>query len=129
MRQQEMSGDQLSIDMSTGNDGKTLVCKLRGSLDLATAPSVRAALVEAAGHGKHDLVVDLTKVEFLDSTGLGALIGAHRRAIEQGGGVRLAVGEGAILRLLAITGLIGVFPTYATLSEALAGDARLESPL
>jgi anti-sigma B factor antagonist len=122
-------GDQLSIDIAADNDGKTLVCKLRGSLDLATAPSVRAALVEAATHGKHDLVVDLTKLEFLDSTGLGALIGAHRRAIEHGGTVRLAVGQGPILRLLAITGLIGVFPTYGTLEEALAGQARIESPL
>jgi anti-sigma B factor antagonist len=124
-----MTSDQLSIDMATENGGKTLVCKLKGSLDLATAPSVRAALIEAAAKGKHDIVVDLTKLEFLDSTGLGALIGAHRRALEHGGAVRLAVGEGAILRLLAITGLIGVFPTYSTLAEALAGQERIESPL
>ncbi len=47
-----------------------LVFKLRGSLDLATAPTVRAALNEATDTGPHDLIVDLTQLEFLDSTGL-----------------------------------------------------------
>lgn len=122
-----MTTEQLTIDISTDERTGTHVYKLRGSLDLATAPSVRAALVEAAGAGKHDIVVDLTKLEFLDSTGLGALIGAHRRAIESGGAVRLAVGEGAIARLLNITGLMRVFSVYATLEDALADRERIEA--
>lgn len=122
-----MTTEQLTIDISTDERTGTHVYKLRGSLDLATAPSVRAALVEAVGAGKHDIVVDLTKLEFLDSTGLGALIGAHRRAIESGGAVRLAVGEGAIARLLNITGLMRVFSVYATLEDALADRERIEA--
>jgi anti-sigma B factor antagonist len=129
MKHDDTIGDQLTVDITTENHGETLVYKLRGSLDLATAPSVRAALIEAAERGRHDIIVDLTKVEFLDSTGLGALIGAHRRALEHGGAVRLAVGEGAILRLLTITGLISVFPSYATLSEALSGRPQIQPTL
>ena len=120
-----MSHDELSIDIKTENHGETLIYKLRGSLDLATSPSVRGALLDAAGAGNHDIIVDLTKLEFLDSTGLGALIGAHRRALEHGGGVRLVVHEGPIARLLNITGLMRVFPVYATLDDAIGGQARL----
>ncbi|HEV7180505.1 MAG TPA: STAS domain-containing protein [Candidatus Baltobacteraceae bacterium] len=115
----------MSIDIKTENHGELLIYRLRGSLDLATSPSVRAALMEAAGQGSHEIVVDLTKLEFLDSTGLGALIGAHRRALENGGKVRLAVGEGAIARLLNITGLLAVFPVYHTLEDALQDQARV----
>jgi anti-sigma B factor antagonist len=122
-----MSAEQLSIDISTDEATGMHIYKLRGSLDIITAPSVRAALVEAAGAGKHDLVVDLTRVEFLDSTGLGALIGAHRRALENDGTVKLAVGDGPIARLLNITGLMRVFPVYATLSDALANHERMEA--
>lgn len=120
-----MTHDELSIDIKSENHGETLIYRLRGSLDLATSPSVRAALVEAASQGRHDIIVDLTHLEFLDSTGLGALIGAHRRALESGGAVRLAVGEGAIARLLNITGLVRVFPVYHTLDDALNNQDRV----
>jgi anti-anti-sigma factor len=101
------------------------VFALRGSLDIATSPTVRAALSEASEHGNHHLIVDLTDVEFLDSTGLGALIGAQRRAKEVDGHVRLVVKEGQILRLLRITGLLKVFPAYPNLDAALADGVRV----
>ncbi len=98
---------------------------LGGSLDIATSPTVRAALSEASERGDHRLIVDLTDVEFLDSTGLGALIGAQRRAKEFDGEVRLVAKEGQILRLLRITGLLKVFSVYATLADAVADGARV----
>lgn len=106
--------------------GETHVFDLSGSLDIATAPTVRAALLEAAERGDHRIVVDLNRVEFLDSTGLGALIGAQRRAKEAGGEIRLTVPEGQILRLLRITGLLKIFGVYATVDDALAARNRLE---
>jgi anti-sigma B factor antagonist len=123
----KMTSEQLTIEISTDEQSGAHIYRLRGSLDLATAPSVRAALVEVAAAGQHDIVVDLTQLEFLDSTGLGALIGAHRRALENGGNLRLAVGEGRIARLLNITGLMRVFPVYASLEDALAGQQRMEA--
>jgi anti-sigma B factor antagonist len=105
--------------------GETHVFQLSGSLDLATAPTVRAALLEAAERGDHRIVVDLHRVEFLDSTGLGSLIGAYRRAKEEGGELRLTVPDGQILRLLRITGLLKVFGVYASLEDALAAKNRL----
>ena len=85
---------------------------------------LRAALTEAQTARKN-VVVDLTQVEFLDSTGLGALIGAHRRAEEGGTSVRLIVSEGPILRLLAITGLIRALAVYHSVGDALGNQARV----
>ncbi len=124
-----MSHDELSIDIKIENHGEVVIYRLRGSLDLATSPSVRAALMEAASEGKHEVIVDLTQLEFLDSTGLGALIGAHRRALEHNGNVRLVVREGAISRLLNITGLLRVFPVYHTLEDALQDRERMSATI
>jgi anti-sigma B factor antagonist len=124
-----MTHDELSIDLKTENDGETLVFKLRGSLDLATAPTVRAALGEALEKQSRELIVDLTQLEFLDSTGLGVLIGAHRRAAEHGGRFRLVVKEGPISRLLNITGLIAVFEVYHSLADAQGEKGRVGATL
>lgn len=122
-----MTHDELGIDLKTEDGGGTLVFRLRGSLDLATAPTVRAALAEATEKGSQHLIVDLTQLEFLDSTGLGVLIGAHRRAVERGGSFRLVVGEGAIARLLNITGLIAVFAVYHSLENARRDRDRVST--
>ena len=120
-----MSHDALSVDIKSEHDGDAMIYRLRGSLDLATAPSLRAALIEAANEGKHDIIVDLSQLEFLDSTGLGAIIGAHRRALENGGRVRLIVNEGPISRLLTITGLMRTLAVYGSLDAALNDRDRL----
>jgi anti-sigma B factor antagonist len=115
--------EDLSIHVHVA--GEMQVFELVGSLDIATSPTVRAALTSASERGNHRLVVDLTQVDFLDSTGLGALIGGQRRAKEFNGEVRLVAKEGQILRLLRITGLLKVFAVYATLEDALADGARV----
>jgi anti-sigma B factor antagonist len=120
-----MSTDTLSIDVRATGDGSIQLFSLGGSLDIATSPSLRAALLSAAEGEKHEIIVDLTGLEFLDSTGLGALIGAHKRASEHHGSVRLVAQEGQILRLLRITGLLDVFAVYPSVDSALADDARL----
>jgi anti-sigma B factor antagonist len=120
-----MSQDELTIDLRTEEGGEQLIFKLRGSLDLATSPTVRAALMDATDKGKRHIVVDLTQLEFLDSTGLGALIGAHRRATEHDGSFRLIVSDGPIARLLNITGLIRVLSVYHTLDDAKHDRSRL----
>jgi anti-sigma B factor antagonist len=120
--------ENLSIHVHVGSangQGPMQIFELTGSLDIATAPTVRAALLEASERGDHRLIVDLSKLEFLDSTGLGALIGGQRRAKEFGGDVRLVATEGQILRLLRITGLLKVFSVYPTLDAALKDAERV----
>jgi anti-sigma B factor antagonist len=123
-----MTHDELSIDLKNDSGG-TLLFKLRGSLDLATAPTVRAALSDATEKGSNNLIVDLTQLEFLDSTGLGVLIGAHRRAAEHGGTFKLIVSNGPISRLLNITGLIAVFAVYHSVEDARSGQSRVTTAL
>jgi len=113
------------MHVTATDDGSATLFALDGTLDLATAPSLRAALLEAAEHGRHEIIVDLSLLEFLDSTGLGALIGARKRAAENKGSVRLVAQEGQILRLLRITGLLDVFAVYPSVEAALADDKRL----
>ncbi len=115
--------DDLSIHVHVAGDMQ--IFELTGSLDIATSPTVRAALTSASERGDHRLIVDLTRIEFLDSTGLGALIGAQRRAKEFGGDVRLIAKEGQILRLLRITGLLRVFSVYPTLEDAVTDGQRV----
>ncbi|HEY9085500.1 MAG TPA: STAS domain-containing protein [Candidatus Tyrphobacter sp.] len=120
-----MANEDLKIETTSENGGKVRLLNLSGSLDVATCGKVREALAQATQEGCHDLIVDLSHLEFLDSTGLGALIGAHRRAAEHGGQVRLVVTEGTIARLLNITGLVRVFAVYASLKDALEGRSRV----
>jgi anti-sigma B factor antagonist len=120
-----MPQETLTIDVTTVGDDQTQLFGLGGTLDIATSPTLRAALLEAADRANHEIVVDLTQLEFLDSTGLGALIGAHKRAAEHGGSVRLVAHEGQILRLLRITGLLDVFSVYPSVDAALGDDTRL----
>jgi len=115
--------EDLSIHVHVVDDNQ--VFELTGSLDIATSPTVRAALTAASERGSHRLIVDLTQVDFLDSTGLGALIGAQKRAKEFAGEVRLVAKEGQILRLLRITGLLKVFAVYPTLEDAVANGQRV----
>ena len=115
--------EDLSIHVHVLDDIE--VFELTGSLDIATSPTVRAALTSASERGGHQLIVDLTQVDFLDSTGLGALIGGQRRAREFGGEVRIVAKEGQILRLLRITGLLKVFSVYPTLEDAVKDGQRV----
>lgn len=123
------SHESIAIEAWPSEDGKQQIFTLRGSLDVATASTVRAALLDATQANRHELIVDLTHVEFLDSTGLGALIGCNKRAKEAHGELRLVVDDGQILRLLRITGLLGVLAAYPSMDAAVTGGDRIEEHL
>ena len=89
-------------------------------VDLTNAPGLRAALLEAAADGSPALVVDMTRTRFCDSAGLRVLVDAHKRAVAEGGAVVLAVPAAAVLRVLEITGIDQVIPSFASLDEAVA---------
>ena len=90
-----------------------------GEIDVATAPPLRDRLQSLASSGKATIVVDLLGVTFLDSTALGVLVGALKRCRESGGDLPLVVTEPRILKVFEITGLMGVFPIFSTVEEAV----------
>jgi anti-sigma B factor antagonist len=108
----------LGIEVSE-KDGWSVVA-VSGEVDVATAPRLREQLIELVNHGRHHIVVDLTDVEFLDSTGLGVLVGALKRVRTNNGELALVCSEPRILKVFEITGLTKVFPMHRTLADVAA---------
>jgi len=108
---------QLRADVSS-LDGWTVV-SLFGELDVASAPNLREQLIQLVSQGSHLLVLDLEGLDFLDSTGLGAIISALKRARTNGGDLRLVCTQSRIRRLFEITALDKAFPLFTSLDAAV----------
>jgi anti-sigma B factor antagonist len=108
----------VGITKSTA-DG-AFVIQVDGELDMYTAPRLKEALSDGIAQGYTRMVVDLTKVGFLDSTTLGILVGGLRRLRESDGELHLVVDHPHLVKMFRITGFDGVFSIHKTLSEAMA---------
>lgn len=111
----------MELNVVTYRPGIQTVVAVTGDLDIATGPALAdelKALLDQGGH--QQLVVDLTGVEFMDSTGLGVLVGAQQEAARQGGSVELICTTPRLLKILRITGLDKVFPIHSSVADALA---------
>jgi len=97
------------------------VCRPVGELDAYTVGQFRESLGDLATAGR--LLIDLSEVPFMDSAGLGALIGGIRRAREAGGEVAVACSRPTLTRLLHTTGFDRIVPVTETLDEAVAALA------
>lgn len=86
------------------SDG-TVVLRLQGDLDVATAAELRRALAQALEGAPSSLVLDLAELSFVDSTGIGALVGASRRAREVGSSFVLRSPVRAVEKALRLTGV------------------------
>ncbi|MGZ6266911.1 MAG: STAS domain-containing protein, partial [Candidatus Limnocylindrales bacterium] len=86
-----------------------------------TAPKLREQLIDLVSSGHYNLVVDMEGVEFLDSTGLGVLVGGLKRVRAHGGALRLVCTQERILKVFRITGLTKVFPIHSSVEAAIAG--------
>jgi len=106
-------------------DDNTQALDLEGEVDVYTAPALRQEIMDQVDAGVKNLLINLEKVEYLDSTGLGILIGGVKRMKEQGGSMLLVGPSARITRIFEITGLNRIFDVFTTESEALsAGSAR-----
>ena len=107
----------------TDVDGWTVVAA-SGEIDVATAPALRDRLTDLVEAGSTRLVVDLEDVAFIDSTGLGVLVGGVRRARAQDGDLRLVCTNTRILKVFEATGLDEVFTIGSTVDDAVAAEAQ-----
>ena len=89
-------------------------------IDITNTPELRSALLEASAHGHRTLVVDMTRTQFCDSSGLHTLLAAHKRAQAEGGELLLAIAAAPVLRVLALTSIDRMIPNFTSLDEALA---------
>jgi anti-sigma B factor antagonist len=100
------------------------VVTVAGELDVATAPALRTAFAELANEGALEVIVDLLNVPFIDSVGLGVLVGTSKRLQVEGGAMRVVCHDFRVARILEITGLGQVLAIYPTLREALESTQR-----
>ncbi len=112
----------MSLTVSTEQRGDVAVVTVAGELDMATAPALQEEVTRLAAAGQTRLVFDLAEVSFCDSTGLSVFVRARNRSEAAGGEVRLAAPQRAVQRILEVSGLVEVLPTYSTLADAIKGD-------
>lgn len=120
----------LRVDLSTPEGCGPVVAALRGELDAAAAAGAETALA-AAARGSW-VVADLAGLEFIDCSGMAALARVREQARQAGGDLLLAAAREQVLRLLILTGLIGVFSVHASTGQAAAaagGSHRAAAPV
>lgn len=93
-------------------EGVTTVT-VSGELDLHSASELREFLTDLFGEGKRRFVVDMQQVEFLDTTGLGVLVGGLKKAQSEGGSLEIICSQARVLRVFDLTGLSNVFTIRA----------------
>src|SRR6478752_3056636 len=112
----------MHLQVDTVRRGDYTVLQPQGEIDFATGPQLKDAITEALVAGDVHLVVDLLKVDFIESTGLGALIGGRRRAHALKGSLSLVCTEEQMLKIFRITGLDKVFTIHASVEAATATE-------
>jgi len=110
----------LSTRSEEGPRGPRTVVVVGGEIDVYTAPKLREQLIDLVSNGQYHLIVDMEGVEFLDSTGLGVLVGGLKRVRAHEGSLHLVCTQERILKIFRITGLTKVFPIYSSVDEAVA---------
>jgi anti-sigma B factor antagonist len=109
----------MGLDLTTDRSGNVCVIALVGDVDVTTSPRLKDELASAMDAGCVHLIIDAEKVDFMDSSGLGVLIGALRRLNEKDGVIRIVGTQGNVLQLFKVAGLGRVFPLFSDLTEAL----------
>jgi anti-sigma B factor antagonist len=111
----------MDLSFETRAVGGTTVLAVGGDVDLHTAPQLRDRIRTLVDEGTRRLVVDMTGVEFLDSTGLGTLLGSRKQLVALDGRLALAGLSDHVLKVFEITSLDQVFDIRPTVDEALRG--------
>lgn len=108
----------MELEIKVDSDAEKCVVTLEGEIDVYTAPRLKDSLVDVIEGGCSFVIIDMGNVAFIDSSGLGVLVGALRRAKEHSGAVRLVCTRDNILKIFRITGLDKVFPIFSNVKEA-----------
>lgn len=109
----------MDLGLEVSESGESTVLTVRGEVDVYTAPRLREKLVELVAQRRYHIVVDLEAVDFLDSTGLGVLVGGLKRLRSHDGDMALVCTHHSILKVFEITGLTKVFKIHDSLESAV----------
>ncbi|HCC33336.1 MAG TPA: anti-sigma F factor antagonist [Clostridiales bacterium] len=101
--------------------GDVVILQPQGDLDLKLAEELRRAGENLLGRGgRHSLVLDMRRVDFIDSSGLSAILGRYRRVLELQGRMAVSGATPRVASLLELAGVTGLIPLHASLADALA---------
>ena len=117
----------MDIVVHAHRDGEWSVLTVAGELDVVGAPELRQHVMHAVSNGMHHLVLDLSGVDFIDSFGLGVLIGALKRVRLLDGDLQLVVTEARVRRVLELCDLDRVFTLHSDARAAVALSGRAKS--
>lgn len=109
---------ELQLNATTGHGSYTVV-SVTGEVDVASAPKLGTMLSEVLASGCSKVVVDLTNVSFMDSSGLGVLVQHYKRFTAARGELRLVITEPRVLQVFEITKLTSVFSIFDSLHAAI----------
>lgn len=112
----------MDLSLETRQENDHTVLEVGGEIDVYTAPKLRERITELVDQGNLDIIIDLEKVEFMDSTGLGVLVGGLKKIRTKGGSLSLVCTQERLLKIFRITGLGKVFAIHASQAEALSAD-------
>jgi anti-sigma B factor antagonist len=115
-------GAIVDLTLATRDADASTIITVGGEIDVYTAPKLRDLITELVGQGRYHLVVDMSGVEFLDSTGLGVLVGGLKKVRSNNGSLHLVCSQERLLKIFRITGLAKVFQIHPTAEDALAAE-------
>ena len=109
------------MDITQDEQGSALVLRLDGRLNMVAAPRLKTAIDEAVGKGQPRIVVDLSSVSFMDSSGLGALVAGLKKARQASGDLRITGVNQQVATVLRLTNLDRVLRTHESVEAASSG--------
>lgn len=110
----------MDLTLATRDVDGRVVIEVAGEIDVYSAPKLRDRLSDLVGEGAYDLIIDMEGVEFIDSTGLGVLVGGLKKVRSHDGGLKLVCTQDRLLKIFQITGLSKVFAIHDSVENALA---------
>jgi len=113
------AGGLVNLKLDHCNKDGIEVIDVAGTIDIYTAPRLRELLIDLVSTNSYQLVINLERVEFLDSTGLGVLVGGLKRVRAHDGSLELVCTQERILKTFRITGLTKVFRIHETVDQAI----------
>jgi len=110
----------LDIKIVTKEVKKAHIIEVQGEIDVYTSPRVKETINELIEKEQYNLIINLEDVRYIDSTGLGVLIGALKKVREHNGSINLICTNPQIKKIFNITGLVKIFGIYKNQEEAIS---------
>lgn len=115
----------MDLQLATGTCGEFTVVAVEGEVDAATTDQLCAFLADARQREKRGVIVDLSRVPFMDCAGLRALTSAQRDASLLGGELRLAAPQPSVSKILALSDLYRLLPPFPTVTVAARASSSI----